>query len=82
MKPNDARHDADRVLAKMLDERAHLQIRINLLNDPDMASGGSLTELQGRLREVEAQIDAQRQVIVTTGSRRAQRQPDEPQPEE
>jgi hypothetical protein len=47
---------ADRTLDDLLDERAHLLIRINLLQDPDVASGGSLLALENRLKRIEADI--------------------------
>jgi hypothetical protein len=46
----------DRTLDALLDERAHLLIRINLLQDPDVASAGSLLALETRLKTVEAHI--------------------------
>jgi hypothetical protein len=50
----------DRTLVGLLDERAHLLIRINLLKDPDVASGGSLLALEMRLRSIEAHIASER----------------------
>jgi len=43
-------------LDAMLEERDHLKIRINLLQDPDSTAQGSLTDAQTALAMIEAQI--------------------------
>jgi hypothetical protein len=48
----------DVTLDALLEERDHLKIRINLLQDSDSETRGSLPEARSALARVEAQIGA------------------------
>jgi hypothetical protein len=50
----------DVALDALLEERDHLKIRLNLLEDPDIATFGSTADVSARLVEIERRIAAHR----------------------
>jgi len=58
----------DVTLDAMLEERDHLKIRLNLLEDPDLATFGSASEERARLVEIERRIAAHRRRPAADGA--------------